>query len=343
MSKIKVKVIDILDDKYAIVKKSNGPCKLFETKEDTKLKINQTYLFLKSTEEKDLILQGNIKTIKVADMCVKDIQKDNKDTIRKLYYSRIIATSSREAPVDCIQSFVNDNDGQDTNSTDLQISGKVVCVDERDGQYGKYRILGLKDVEGKKILVMVYHKNCDLKMGDVVSINKLKYTNKQKENMDTSEKFVQTTMNTKMIKVKGMAAELFKNIILGDVLKEGKFSGISESKIYFSCENCFSKCSDEEPETPIKCRKCGKLTNGKIDYYIEIVLEDIEDVMYLVAFKRSIDEKEISEFKLKESEQLEEFIINMFDGKSIVFHANHDKSNIEGNKFIAIKLNIKQQ
>ena len=47
MNKIKVKVIDILDDKNTIVKKSDGLCKLLETNEESKLKINQTYLFMK--------------------------------------------------------------------------------------------------------------------------------------------------------------------------------------------------------------------------------------------------------------------------------------------------------
>ena len=47
MSKVKVKVIDILDDKYAIVKKSDGICKLLETNEVSNLKINQAYLLKK--------------------------------------------------------------------------------------------------------------------------------------------------------------------------------------------------------------------------------------------------------------------------------------------------------
>ena len=341
MNKIKVKVIDILDDKYAIVKKSDGLCKLLEINEDLKLKINQTYLFIKPTEDKDTIVQGNIKAIKVADIVIKDIQKDKKENIKKLYDSKIQLVPSKEIPVDCIKSFADDNKTKDTNSTELQVIGKVIRVDERNGQFGKYTISALKDIADKKIIIMVYHKKCDFEMGDVVSVSKLKYTNKQKENLDTNEKFVQTTYNTKMTKIQGIAAELFKNISLGDVSKEAKFSGISQSKIYFSCENCSSKCSEEEQQNPMKCPKCGKSTNPKKDYYVEIVLEDNEDIIYLVVFKRNWDVKEMCEFKPNESEDLEENIINICDGKNIMFHGNYDRNDTQGNKFIAIKLEIK--
>ena len=341
MSKIKVKVIDILDDKYAIVKKSDGLCKLLETNEESRLKINQTYLFIKSTEDKDIILQGNIKPIKIADIVITDLKKDNKEIIRKLFNTKRQLTS-KDGVSGCIKSFANENNNKDINSTDLKITGKLVRVLEKDGQYGKFFILYVKDVENQKIIVMVYYnKNFDFKIEEVVNISKLKYTNKQKENMNTIDKFVQTTFNSKITKVEGMSKELFKNIPLGDITKEAKFSGITQSKIYFSCEYCLSKCSEEEPENPIICVKCEKSTNTKTDHYVEIVLEDNDDIIYLVIFKRYWDIKEICEFKPKKSEDFEQFIINICDGKHIVFHANYDEKDNCGNKFIAVKVNLK--
>ena len=48
------------------------------------------------------------------------------------------------------------------------------------------------------------------------------------------------------------------NISLGDVTKEAKFTGITDSQIYFSCEHCSTECSVEEPQNPINCVKCKK-------------------------------------------------------------------------------------
>ena len=341
MSKVKVKVIDILDDKYAIVKKSDGICKLLETNEDSNLKINQAYLLIKSTEDKDVIIQGNLKPIKIADIVIKDIQKDKKEVIRKLYNSKIELTSSKDVSIDCIKSFASENNNKDINSTDLKITGKVIRVNEKDGLYGKFYILTVKDIENQKIIIMVYNKKCDVNIGEVVNISKLKYTNRQKENMHKNEIFVQTTYNSEILKVQDMSAKLFENISLGDVTKEAKFAGITQSQIYFSCEHCSTKCSVEEPQNPINCVKCKKQTNTKKDHYVEIVLEDNEDVIYLVVFKKDWEIKEISEFNPKGSDNLEEFIINICDGKDIVFDVNHDKKIIDGSKCIAVNVKIK--
>ena len=342
MDKIKVKVIDILDDKHSIVKKSDGICKLLETKEELKLKIDQTYLFIKSTENKDVISQGNIKPIKVANIIIKEIKDDNSENIRKLYDTRRKQTSIENVPEDCINSFINDNNEKGVNSSELKITGKVIRVSEKNGQFGKFIILTLKDIEDKKIMIMVYNNNIrELKVGEVVNINNLKYTKRQKENMKTNEKFVQTTFNSRVTTVKKVSEELFKNITIGDVMKEAIFAGITQSKIYFSCEHCLTKCSEEEPKNPINCVRCEKSTNTKTDHFVEIVLEDNDDVIYLVVFKRYWDIKEICEFKPKESEDLEQFIINICDGKHIVFDANYDEKDNCGNKFIALKVDIK--
>ena len=47
------------------------------------------------------------------------------------------------------------------------------------------------------------------------------------------------------------------------------------------------------------------------------------------------------EFIQNGSEDLEENIINICDGKNIMFHGNYDRNDTQGNKFIAIKLEIK--
>ena len=340
MSKIKVKVSDILDEKYFIVKKSDGLCKLLETNNNSNLKINKTYLFMKSIEEKDFIMQGSIKAIRVANIVVKDISKDKEEEVRKLYDLKKKPISLEEIKPDFINSFTNDNNEQDTNSTELKITGKVVRVDEKRGQYGTYCILTLKDITDQKVLIMVYHTKCDLKIGDVVNISKLKYTKRQKENMKTKEQFVQTTFNTKITKIQKVSEKLFNNISFGDVIKEGKFSGVSGSKIYFSCEHCFSKCTDEEPENLIICQKCNKLTKARKDYFVEIVLEDKEDFIYLVIFRRSFEMREMCEFKANETENLEANVINFFDEKRILVHANFDRNDPKGNKLIVVKCYI---
>ena len=252
MSKMKVKVTEICDDHFSIVKTSEGLSKLLETNIDTKLKLNQTYLLLKSTEDKEFITQGNLKPIKVSDMFVKDNKLDKLKDIKKLYEIKKQSKQSKQTNQvrkEGIKSFVNNNIEKNIDSEELEITGKVIYFQEKDGQFGKYRIIEIKDIEDKKITVMVYHKIGELEAGDIIQINKLKYTKRQKENMDSKVIYIQTTFQSKMTKVTLGSEDLFKNISYGDIKMEGKFSGVTGSKIYFSCEKCSSKCLDEEPES----------------------------------------------------------------------------------------------
>ena len=341
MSKLNVKVIDVCDDRFSIVKTSDGLSKLLETSINTKLKLNQTYLLLKSTEYKDYIKQGNLKPIKIADMSVKDNKRDKLQDMRKLYEVKKQEKQTNEVGKEGIKSFANNNLKKDIDSVELQVTGKVVRFQEKDGQFGKYSILDVKDIEDKKITVMVYHKIGELEVGDVVQIIKLKYTKRQKDNIDSKVVYVQTTFYSKMVKVTYGLENLFKNISYGDIKMEGKFSGVTGSRIYYSCDKCSSKCMDEEPVDEMKCPKCGKLTKPKKDFYIEIVVEVKEEVVFLLIFKKIFEIKEISELNPQRCESLDEAVINIFNEKNIVFHANYDKNMNEGNKLIVVKLFIK--
>ena len=98
---------------------------------------------------------------------------------------------------------------------------------------------------------------------------------------------------------------------------------------------------DEEPVDEMKCPKYGKLTKPKKDFYIEIVVEVKEDVVFLLIFKKNFEIKEICELNPQRCESLDEAVINIFNEKNIVFHANYDKNMNEGNKLIVVKLFIK--
>ena len=341
MSKVRVKVTEICDDHFSIVKTSDGLSKLLETNIDTKMKLNQTYLLLKSTEDKEFIKQGNLQPIKIANMSMKDNKHDKLKDIRKLYEVKKQLNQTKQVRKEGIQSFATTNIEKDIDSVELQITGKVIYFQEKEGQFGKYSIIEIKDIEDQKITVMVYHKIGELKVGDIIEITKLKYTKRQKESIDSKVIYIQTTFRSKMVKVTLGSEDLFKNISYGDIKMEGKFSGVTGSKIYFSCEKCSSKCMDEEPEDEMKCPKCGKTTKPKKDFYIEIVVEVNADVVFLLIFKKNFDILEICNLDPQECESLDDAVIKIFNEKYIVFHANYDKNNNEGNKLIAVKIFVK--
>ena len=98
---------------------------------------------------------------------------------------------------------------------------------------------------------------------------------------------------------------------------------------------------DKEPDDEIKCPKCGKTTKPKKDFYVEIVVEVNEDVVFLLIFKKNFEILEICNLNPQKCESLDDAVIKLFNEKYIVFHANYDKNKNEGNKLIAVKLFIK--
>ena len=51
--------------------------------------------------------------------------------------------------------------------------------------------------------------------------------------------------------------------------------------------------------------------------------------------------REMCQFEGNETENLVETFIKFFDGKSILVHANFDRNDTEGNKFIVVKYYFK--
>ena len=122
------------------------------------------------------------------------------------------------------------------------------------GKFGSYRIVTCKDIKNQKNSVNLYRSCLNMvEVGEIYRFTNLKVSNFIKDD----EKFhrLGTTYSSRIVKASaGDENEFTKvGVIIGDEAAMGTIIGISELKVYESCEDCWCRVDDED-----MCRKCKK-------------------------------------------------------------------------------------
>ena len=173
------------------------------------------------------------------------------------------------------------------------------------GKFGQYRIVTCKDIKNQKNSVNLY-RNClnMVDVGEIYKFTNLKVSNFKKE--DEKYHRTGTTYSSRITKASAVDEKEFTKmgVMLGDEAAKGTIVGISELKVYESCEECWCKVDDE-----YMCWKCNKKVDKKkkdfnLCLYIEIEKQDDqseeEEILNVFSFKSTLGLADIEKLDVTE-------------------------------------------
>ena len=173
------------------------------------------------------------------------------------------------------------------------------------GKFGSYRIVTCKDIKNQKNSVNLYRHCLNMvEVGEIYRFTNLKVSNFKKD----EEKYhrIGTTGSSRIIKASAEEEKEFAKVgvMLGDEAAKGTIIGISELKVYESCEDCWCRVDDED-----MCRKCKKKVDKKkkdfnLCLYIEIEKQDDqseeEEILNVFSFKSTLGLADIEKLDVTE-------------------------------------------
>ena len=196
-----------------------------------------------------------------------------------------------------------------------------------DGNFGKYRIVSLRDSSSEQLTLGLYEPHVEkLQDNQVYAFTKLKKTVLK---TDGSIR-LGTTKFTQIVKGSEGENELFINIQVAESVIEGGCIMISNFSGYKSCPTHATKL-DEDGEC-LGCRSQIDPNNAVNDFYCVLQVDNGDDIESILAFRRLFKKIQLDIDALEDS--LEKNIV----GKRIKIHYNTKDDENKTN--IAVKIDI---
>lgn len=215
------------------------------------------------------------------------------------------------------------------------IVSKVVFVSpKKAAQFSDCRLVGLKDVSGKKSHVTLFGKFADMVEADKVyefsnlTVQGFKAPSDEFHRLGSSAK---TTIKEATSDVRG----LFQNVLLGEGVIEGHILGYERLFHYKSCPFCTKKCDDDEC-----CSSCHKVVLNSHVHDFNVTLQvmdalDDDEVKLVLAFRKVLTQ----DVKM-EMEQIKSFISQLVGQRCRI---EFEKDKVRKDLFQALKITVENK
>ena len=215
------------------------------------------------------------------------------------------------------------------------IVSKVVFVSpKKAAQFSDCRLVGLKDVTGKKSHVTLFGKFADMVESDKV----YEFSNLTVQGFKgPSDEFnrLGSSARTAIKEATPNVSELFQNVLLGDGVIEGHILGYERLFHYKSCPFCTKKCDDDEC-----CTSCQKrIVNSHVhDFNVTLQVMDAlddDEVKLVLAFRKVLTQ----DVKM-EVEEIKAFISQLIGQRCRI---EFEKDRVRKDLFQALKFTVENK
>ena len=214
-----------------------------------------------------------------------------------------------------------------------KLVSKVIYVSpKKASKFSECRIVGLKDVTGKKSHVTLFGKFAD--MVETEKVYEFQNLTVQNYKAPTDEfNRLGSTAATSIKETSEPVTELFESVLLGDGVIEGHILGYERLFHYKSCPLCLKKCDDVET-----CKACQKSLRGKellfdFNVTLQVMDESDDDEVKLILCFRKVLTRELT----LELEGLNTFLSQLIGQRC---HIEYEKDKSRNDLVHAIKITL---